>query len=112
VAAALIVLTGCLGDGGSDRLISEHDARDIAAKSSGWHADRVTAHLATYSPHPARGRTYRVWVVTYRGGDVCVPLHGPNTAGFGITTFELTIDAHTGKVLAEGSSGRPATCFG
>jgi hypothetical protein len=51
-----------------------------------------------------------VWIVAYRDGDGCVPLHGPGTAGFGLTNFEFTIDAHTGKVLGEGSSGRPVSC--
>lgn len=45
--------------------------------------------------------------MTYRGGDVCVPPHRPGTAGFGLTNFEFTIDARTGNVLIEGSSGRP-----
>jgi hypothetical protein len=111
VAASLTVLTGCFDSGGSDGLIGERAALNIAARS-GWHPDHITARLTTYRPHPASARVRRIWVVTYRGGDVCVPPHGSGTAGFGLTTFEFMIDARTGEVLTEGSSGRQVSCRG
>jgi hypothetical protein len=111
VAASLVAGTGCFDHSGSGGLISEQAALGIAAQS-GWHPDRITTRLTTYRPHPDRPRTRKVWIVTYRGGDVCVPGHGPSTAGLGVTNVGFTIDAHTGKVLSEGASGLPVDCMG
>jgi hypothetical protein len=111
LAVAATVVAGCYGDHhADDRLISGKRARAIAADGSGWHPDHIDARLTTYRSHPDPPLTRKVWIVTYRGGDVCVPLHGPGTAGFGLTNFEYTIDARTGSVISEGSSGRAVSC--
>jgi len=109
IAASLTVLSGCFDSGGSGGLISERAALDIAARS-GWHPDRVTARLTTYRSHPDSARVRKIWIVTYRGGDMCAPRHGPGTAGVGMTTFTFTIDARRGKVLSEGGFDRPVHC--
>src|SRR6478672_8856866 len=66
--------------------------------------------LTTYRPYPKRPRRYTVWLVSYQGGDVCMPTHGPGPA-LGTPNLDFVIEAHTGKVLGEGSSGRPVACF-
>jgi hypothetical protein len=84
----------------------------VIAAQSGWDPGRITARLTAHRPRRDRPRTRKVWIVTYRGGNVCSRLHGPNTAGLGLTNVAFTIDAHTGKVLSEASSGRAVNCPG
>lgn len=113
VAVLAALATGCFGtraSTGTAGLLSRQQALAIAAKRS-WHPDQVTATLTSYRPHPGRPRKYTIWLVTYRGGDVCMPTHGPGPA-LGVRNVSFIIEAHTGKMLGEDSTGLAVDCTG
>lgn len=104
--AAVVLAAGCgnvrvVGHESSE-FISATEARSAADQAEGGSWDPAKVTVVFRNDYRARGGAPKqpVWVVSYIGGDVCIPAHGGDGTAPCANREDVLVNARSGKFIA------------